>query len=72
MNCCSKAIVINKEQNYVLTKLILWYSNFRFQKKKKRLVEQWIVDNLPKNKADNIMKTTADSYIEEGFNKGIL
>ncbi len=31
-----------------------------------------IVDNLPKEEANNIMRTIADSYIEEGFNKGIL
>jgi predicted transposase/invertase (TIGR01784 family) len=39
---------------------------------KKQLLEQRIIDNLPKEEASNIMRTIADSYIEEGFNKGIL
>lgn len=39
---------------------------------KKQLLEQLIIDNLPKEEASNIMRTIADSYIEEGFNKGIL
>ena len=39
---------------------------------KKQLLEQLIIDNLPKEEASNIMRTIADLYIEEGFNKGIL
>ena len=39
---------------------------------KKQLLEQLIIDNLPKEEASNIMRTIADSYIEEGLNKGIL
>ena len=72
MRRCSKAIIIDKEQNYVLTKLILWYSDSKVPEEKKQLLEQIIVDNLPKEEANNIMLTIADSYIEEGFNKGIL
>lgn len=72
MRRCSKAIIIDKEQNYVLTKLILWYTDSKVPEEKKQLLEQIIVDNLPKEEANNIMRTIADSYIEEGFNKGIL
>ena len=39
---------------------------------KKQLLEQLLKDNLPKEEASNIMRTIADSYIEEGFNKGII
>merc|ERR1712157_485550 len=33
----------------------------------KQLLEQLIVDNLPKEDTDNIMRTIADTYIEEGI-----
>jgi hypothetical protein len=59
MRRCSKAIIIDKEQNYVLTKLILWYSDFKVPEEKKQLLEQIIVDNLPKEEANNIMITIA-------------
>jgi predicted transposase/invertase (TIGR01784 family) len=72
MSRCSRAIVIDKEQNYILTRLILWYSDSKVPEKSKHLLEQLIVDNLPKEEANNIMRTIADSYIEEGFNKGIM
>lgn len=69
MSRCSRAIVIDKEQNYILTRLILWYTDSKVPEEKKQLLEQLIVDNLPKQEANNIMRTIADSYIEEGFNR---
>jgi predicted transposase/invertase (TIGR01784 family) len=72
MSRCFKAIIIDKEQNYILTRLILWYSDSKVPEEKKQLLEQLIVDNLPKDEANKVMRTIADSYIEEGFNKGIL
>ncbi len=72
MSRCSRAIVIDKEQNYILTRLILWYNDSKVLEKSKHLLEQLIVDNLPKQEANNIMRTIADSYIEEGFNNGII
>lgn len=60
-----------KEQNYILTKLILWYTDSKVPAEKKQLLEQLVVDHLPQNEASNIMKTIVNSYIEEGFNKGI-
>ena len=35
------------------------------------MLEQLIVDNLPKEDTDNIMRTIVDTYIEEGVEKGI-
>jgi predicted transposase/invertase (TIGR01784 family) len=72
MSRCSRPIVIDKEQNYILIRLILWYSDSKVPEKSKHLLEQLIVDNLPKQEVNNIMRTIADSYIEEGFNKGII
>ena len=71
MQKCSKALIIDKGQDYVHTKLILWYTDSKVPEENKQLLEQLIVDNLPKEDTDNIMRTIADSYIDEGMNKGI-
>jgi predicted transposase/invertase (TIGR01784 family) len=71
MERCNKAIVIDQEQNYVLTRLILWYTDSKVELDKKQALEQLIMDNLPKEDTGNIMKTIAQSYIDEGYNKGI-
>ena len=71
MQKCTKALIIDKGKDYVHTKLILWYSDSKVPAENKQLLEQLIVDNLPKEDTDNIMRTIADTYIEEGLNKGI-
>jgi len=71
MQKCTKALIIDKGKDYVHTKLILWYTDSKVPAENKQLLEQLIVDNLPKEDTDNIMKTIADTYIEEGINKGI-
>ncbi len=68
---CTKALIIDKGKDYVHTKLILWYSDSKIPAENKQLLEQLIVDNLPKEDTGHIMKTIADTYIEEGLNKGI-
>lgn len=55
--------------NKAVVSLIKSHQNVDF---KKAAMEQLIIDNLLKEEASNIMRTIADSYIEEGFNKGIL
>ena len=72
MQLCTKSLIIDKGKNYVHTKLILWYTDSKVPEENKQLLEQLIVDNLPKEDTDNIMRTIADSYIEEGINKGII
>ena len=67
MERCYKAILIDKGQDYIHTKLILWYTDSKVPEEKKQLLEQLIVDNLPKEDRENIMRTVADSYIDEGI-----
>lgn len=55
--------------NKAVVSLIKSHQNVDF---KKAAMEQLIIDNLLKEEASNIMRTIANSYIEEGFNKGIL
>jgi predicted transposase/invertase (TIGR01784 family) len=71
MERCNKAIIIDQEQNYILTRLILWYTDSKVTLEEKQALEQLIMDNLPKEDTGNIMKTIAQSYIDEGYNKGI-
>lgn len=69
---CKKALAIDKQQNYILTRLILWYTDTKVPEEQKQALEKLVTDNLPREDRDNIMKTIADSYVEEGFNKGML
>ena len=72
MQKCTKALIIDKGKDYVHTKLILWYTDSKVPAENKQLLEQLIVDNLPKQDMENIMRTVADTYIEQGVEKGIL
>ena len=71
MNKCYKAILIDKGKDYIHTKLILWYTDSKVPIEKARELEQLITDNLPREDTENIMKTIADAYIQQGEAKGI-
>ena len=49
-----------------------WYTDSKVPAENKQLLEQLIIDNLPKEDTDNIMRTIADTYIEEGIEKGMV
>jgi aspartate carbamoyltransferase regulatory subunit len=44
----------------------------RYHSNKKQEFEQLVLDHLPKEKGAEIIKTIADSYIDEGVSKVIL
>jgi len=69
---CHKAILIDQEQDYVYTRLMIWYNDCKIPLNKKQEFEQLVLDHLPKEKGAEIMRTIADSYIDEGVSKGIL
>ena len=69
---CHKAILIDQEQDYVYIKLAIWYNDTKIPLNKKQEFEQLVLDHLPKDKGAEIMKTIADSYINEGVSKGIV
>ena len=51
--------------------MILWYFDTKIPADKKQEVRKIILDNLPSEKdGENIMKSIADTYIEEGEEKG--
>ena len=68
---CQPAILIDKNQDYIYTKMILWYFDSKIPADKKQEVRKIILDNLPSEKdGENIMKSIADTYIEEGEARG--
>ncbi|MDA9163617.1 Rpn family recombination-promoting nuclease/putative transposase [Rickettsiaceae bacterium] len=71
MQTCAKAILIDKGQDYLHTKLILWYTDAKVPIEHKHELEQLIVDNLPKKDSEDVMTTIAQAYIEEGEARGI-
>jgi predicted transposase/invertase (TIGR01784 family) len=64
---CHKAILIDKQQDYLYTKLMVWYSDSKVPVEQKRQLEQLIIDNLPQEDTENVMKTIAQAYIDEGM-----
>ena len=59
-------------KDYVHTQPILWYSDSRIPEENEQLLKQLIVNNLPKEDTEKIMRTIADSYREESFEKDII
>ena len=67
---CNKAVLIDAGMDYVYTKLMVWYNDCKIPLEKKQAFEQLIIDHLPQEKGVEIMRTIADSYIEEGITIG--
>ena len=67
-----EVVLIDKANGYIYLKQFIWYTDAKVPEERKQLLEQLIKDNLSKEDTDNIMRTIADSYIEEGFNKGLV
>ena len=69
---CNKAFIIDAGMDYVYTKLMVWYNDCRIPLEKKKAFEQLVLDHLPQEKGVQIMRTIADSYIDEGLEKGMV
>lgn len=64
-------IMLDKEKGYIYLKSFLWYTDAKISKKQQpRLVQVFDKYLLPQHK-DNIMKTIADVYMDDGVEKGI-
>jgi predicted transposase/invertase (TIGR01784 family) len=68
---CHKAILIDKQQDYLYTKFMIWYTDTKVAEEKKQQLEQLIINNLPQEDKEDVMRTIAQAYIEEGEAKGI-
>ena len=62
--CCYKAILIDKGKDYIHIKLILWYIDSRVPARELIICHK-------KEGTEDVMRTIADIYQEEGEAKGI-
>jgi len=65
------AVIIDKDYGYFYISNLLWYIDGRLSVEKRDELSGLIIEHLPKEDGEKLMKTIADTYIEEGINKGI-
>jgi predicted transposase/invertase (TIGR01784 family) len=66
------AVIIDKEHGYFYIKNFLWYIDGKLSVEKRDELSSLIIEHLPKEDGENLMRTIADSYIDEGISKGML
>jgi predicted transposase/invertase (TIGR01784 family) len=64
---CYKAILIDRQQDYLYIKLILWYINNRVPVEQKQQLERLIKANFEKEDSENVMRSIAQAYRDEGI-----
>ena len=67
----TQSILIDKEQGYIYIKKLLWYTSSKVATEKTDELNKLILSHLPDDEGEKIMRTIADSYIDEGLEKGI-
>lgn len=65
-------ILLDKNNGYIYTKKFLCYTDGKVAAENKEQLNKLILEHLSKKDGETIMKTIADSYIDEGVSKGIL
>ena len=68
---CRKMVLIDKKNDYVYMRSIIWYTDNKVPAEKKESLEKMIIDNLPDEDRGKIMRTIADVYKEEWIDQGI-
>jgi predicted transposase/invertase (TIGR01784 family) len=63
-------IVVDKASGYIYIRSFLWYSDARLAEGKQLELEQILDKHLPTEEKDNIMRTIAEKYIDEGIDIG--
>jgi hypothetical protein len=64
-------VIMDKEHGYFYISNLLWYIDGKLSEKKRDELSGLIIEHLPKDDGEKLMRTIADTYIEEGLNKGI-
>jgi hypothetical protein len=65
------AVIIDKEHGYFYISNLLWYIDGKLSEERRDELSSLINEYLPKNDGEKLMRTIADSYRDEGLNKGI-
>mgnify|MGYP003321209020 FL=1 len=68
----TQSILIDKEQGYIYIKKLLWYTSSKVETEKTDELNKLILSHLPDDEGENIMRTIADHYIDEGLEKGMV
>ncbi|KJV62598.1 Rpn family recombination-promoting nuclease/putative transposase [Rickettsia amblyommatis] len=66
------SIIMDKESGYIYLRSFLWYTDAKISEEKQQELEQIIVKHLSTEEKDNIMRTIAQKYIDEGVQHGII
>ena len=66
-----EAVIMDKEHGYFYISNLLWYVDGQLSEKKRDELSGLMIEHLPKDDGEKLMRTIRDSYIEEGINKGI-
>ena len=70
-NKLPNAVIIDKEYGYFYISNLLWYIDRKLPEDKRNELSSLIIEHLPKSDGEKIMRTIADSYIDEGIQIGI-
>ena len=65
------AVIMDREHGYFYISNLLWYIDGRLSEERRDELSSLINEYLPKNDGEKLMRTIADSYRDEGINKGI-
>ena len=66
-----KAVIIDRQEKFIHIRQVMLYIDSRLPAEEKQRLEEIVAENLSKEETGKIMRTIADTYIEEGMNKGI-
>ena len=67
---CAKAILIDREHGYLYITMAIWYNDSKIEETQREDLDRLIKQNLPTEDRENIMRTIADAYRDEGMAKG--
>ncbi|RYE13858.1 MAG: transposase [Sphingobacteriaceae bacterium] len=65
-----EAILLDKDKGYVYIKHLLWYTDSKVPEEKQQELNNLILKNLNQIDGENIMRTIAQKYIDEGIIQG--
>lgn len=66
-----EVILIEKENEYLYLRLFICYTDAKVPMDSKQALNELIKNNLPKEDGEKVVYTIADSYVAEGFHKGV-
>jgi hypothetical protein len=65
----SNIILLDKERAFIYIKSFVWYSDVKLEAQSKSKLSEIIKENM--DEGDDAMRTIADTYVEEGYIKGM-